>query len=146
MYFNINVISIILLSFLTMFASQADARRSCCSWHGGVIGCDAGTGRLVCRDQTYSPSCTCNEPRLKKETPIQSSQLDKFVRPIPPSSGIPHWAQLTREQAIEATGIVFTPVSRGSGFLIHVSRQRKLVQKVGSSPIKNGPVEVRCLV
>ena len=33
-------------------------RRGCCSWHGGVAGCSSG--RIVCSDGTYSPSCTCN--------------------------------------------------------------------------------------
>ena len=33
-------------------------RRGCCSWHGGVSGCSSG--RVVCSDGTYSPSCTCN--------------------------------------------------------------------------------------
>jgi hypothetical protein len=32
-------------------------QRGCCSWHGGVCGCDGG--RKVCCDGTYSPSCTC---------------------------------------------------------------------------------------
>jgi hypothetical protein len=34
------------------------AKRGCCSWHGGV--CDCGSnGRVICCDNTYSPSCTC---------------------------------------------------------------------------------------
>ena len=33
------------------------ARRGCCSWHGGVCGCS--NGRLVCCDNTFSPSCGC---------------------------------------------------------------------------------------
>lgn len=32
-------------------------RRGCCSWHGGVCGCE--NGRVVCCDGTYSPSCRC---------------------------------------------------------------------------------------
>lgn len=34
------------------------AQRGCCSWHQGVCGCNSG--RVVCCDNTYSPSCTCN--------------------------------------------------------------------------------------
>lgn len=35
------------------------ATRGCCSWHGGVCGCDTSVGRQICCDGTYSPSCTC---------------------------------------------------------------------------------------
>ena len=38
-----------------------DVKQSgCCSWHGGVSGCSS-SGRVVCNDGTYSPSCTCNK-------------------------------------------------------------------------------------
>ncbi|MFA5182510.1 MAG: Ada metal-binding domain-containing protein [Syntrophales bacterium] len=33
-------------------------RRGCCSWHGGVCGCE--NGRAVCCDNTLSPSCGCD--------------------------------------------------------------------------------------
>lgn len=33
-------------------------RRGCCSWHNGVCGCSYG--RVVCCDQTYSPTCRCD--------------------------------------------------------------------------------------
>ena len=36
-------------------------RSGCCSWHGGVAGCDY-SGRVVCNDGSLSPSCTCNVP------------------------------------------------------------------------------------
>jgi hypothetical protein len=36
------------------------ARRGCCSWHGGVCGCDSNSNRIVCCDGTVSPSCTCS--------------------------------------------------------------------------------------
>jgi hypothetical protein len=36
----------------------APERGGCCSWHGGVCGCNYG--RAVCCDGTYSPSCGCN--------------------------------------------------------------------------------------
>ena len=36
-------------------------RSGCCSWHGGVAGCDY-SGRVVCSDGSLSPSCTCNVP------------------------------------------------------------------------------------
>lgn len=33
------------------------AKRGCCSHHGGV--CSCRSGRTVCCDGSYSPSCTC---------------------------------------------------------------------------------------
>lgn len=36
------------------------ARRGCCSWHGGVCGCDEYRDRIICCDGTLSPSCTCS--------------------------------------------------------------------------------------
>lgn len=33
-------------------------QRGCCSWHGGVAGCDA-RGRVTCNDGTTSPTCRC---------------------------------------------------------------------------------------
>ena len=32
-------------------------QRGCCSWHGGVCGCEGG--RKVCCDGSLSPSCRC---------------------------------------------------------------------------------------
>jgi len=33
-------------------------KRGCCSWHGGVCGCE--NGRAKCCDGTLSPSCGCD--------------------------------------------------------------------------------------
>lgn len=33
------------------------AKSGCCSHHGGVCGCNSG--RVVCCDNTYSPTCIC---------------------------------------------------------------------------------------
>ncbi|MFZ5770523.1 MAG: hypothetical protein ACOY4W_03765 [Thermodesulfobacteriota bacterium] len=33
-------------------------RRGCCSWHGGVCGCE--DGRALCCDGTLSPTCGCD--------------------------------------------------------------------------------------
>ena len=48
-----------LLSFFIISPVEIFAQRGCCSWHGGVDYCDTSTGRQVCNDGTYSPSCTC---------------------------------------------------------------------------------------
>ncbi len=46
------------------------ATSGCCSWHDGVSHCDTSTGRQVCNDGSYSPSCTCQyiPPKPKKQT------------------------------------------------------------------------------
>lgn len=51
------VIATSLVAFL--FSRQVLARQGCCSWHGGVCGCDSSVGRQICCDGTYSPTCTC---------------------------------------------------------------------------------------
>jgi len=39
-------------------ARSLQAEKSgCCSWHGGVCGCEGN--RVVCCDGVVSPSCTC---------------------------------------------------------------------------------------
>lgn len=52
-FFSIITVVPLLISFTTF------AYRGCCSWHHGVAYCDTNTGRFVCRDGTYSPTCTC---------------------------------------------------------------------------------------
>ena len=42
------------------------AQRGCCSWHKGVCGCTGG--RVVCCDNTYSPSCLCNKEQSPEVT------------------------------------------------------------------------------
>lgn len=44
---------------LIFLSTAIYAQRGCCSWHGGVAGCDPNTGREICVDNTDSPSCTC---------------------------------------------------------------------------------------
>ena len=36
-----------------------EAKSGCCSWHGGVCGCDSATGHEQCCDGSDSPSCGC---------------------------------------------------------------------------------------
>ncbi len=49
----------ILLSLVILLPFVVYAGRGCCSHHGGVSHCDTDTGRQVCNDGTYSPSCRC---------------------------------------------------------------------------------------
>lgn len=55
---------IIILITMVSLIDIAYAKRGCCSWHGGVKNCDQVSGRIVCNDGTYSPSCMC-EPYSK---------------------------------------------------------------------------------
>jgi len=42
-----------------MAAEVEEARRGCCSWHGGVCGCSRDHNRLRCCDGALSPTCGC---------------------------------------------------------------------------------------
>ncbi len=52
---------VILLVFI--FPFKVDAGRGCCSHHGGECGCNK-YGRTICCDNTLSPSCRCNPPKI----------------------------------------------------------------------------------
>lgn len=60
-----------LIIFLFSTASVL-AKSGCCSHHNGVSGCDTSTGRQVCNDGTYSPSCMCAyvAPMVATQAPI----------------------------------------------------------------------------
>lgn len=38
--------------------TMQEGQSGCCSWHDGVCGCDP-SGRVICCDNTLSPSCRC---------------------------------------------------------------------------------------
>ncbi len=62
---------IVILFLFAFISAPVFARSGCCSWHGGVAGCDSATGIQVCNDGTYSPSCTCYyAPNIPIPTPI----------------------------------------------------------------------------
>lgn len=42
-----------------IFPIDVDARRGCCSHHGGVSHCNTSIGMYVCNDGTVSPTCGC---------------------------------------------------------------------------------------
>ncbi len=52
------MIILIFIFGVLFFPIKIEARRGCCSHHGGVSGCNS-SGRQVCRDGTLSPTCTC---------------------------------------------------------------------------------------
>ena len=49
---------IILIFIILILPIKAEAKRGCCSHHGGVSGCST-TGKQICNDGTLSPSCYC---------------------------------------------------------------------------------------
>lgn len=59
---------------------NANAQRGCCSYHGGVIGCDS-SGRQICADNTLSPSCTCDVPSSSSASNYSSSSQNTYVAP-----------------------------------------------------------------
>lgn len=59
------IFAIILI--IMLIPSIVYAGRGCCSWHGGQAYCDEETGRWVCQDGTYSPSCKCSTNNTKNE-------------------------------------------------------------------------------
>ena len=51
------------------------ARSGCCSWHGGVCGCDTSTGSQLCCDGSDSPSCGCQYiPPKQITTPVKTTK------------------------------------------------------------------------
>jgi len=71
---NLIISSMILL----LIWQQAFSRSGCCSWHGGVNHCDSSSGRIVCNDGTYSPTCMCepnsNNPAFSVPVPSSAPQ------------------------------------------------------------------------
>lgn len=55
----LRLFSIVLAILIFFVTTPILAQRGCCSWHGGVSGCDSNTGKLLCSDGTDSPTCAC---------------------------------------------------------------------------------------
>jgi len=73
----------LLASFLFLALSgQASAKSGCCSWHKGVSHCDSSTGRQVCNDGTYSPSCTCPKVTSVQKHPVDPVPVTSYVGQI----------------------------------------------------------------
>lgn len=54
------------LAFTPFTSSFALSSSGCCSDHGGVIGCDASTNHIRCKDGSTSPTCLCEKSKSKK--------------------------------------------------------------------------------
>lgn len=80
------ILTIVLTNiFIEYNAYARKGYQGCCSHHGGISHCDYATGRIVCRDGTYSRSCGC--PKIVGETKtiknneaieIKKSSFDNF--------------------------------------------------------------------
>lgn len=55
-----------LILVIILFPTIVNAKRGCCSHHGGVAGCSSD-GRQICRDGTLSPTCTCSSSNTTKQ-------------------------------------------------------------------------------
>lgn len=58
MIIKIKKVLIVFICLFLFIPLEINAKRGCCSHHGGVSGCNA-FGRQICNDGTLSPSCTC---------------------------------------------------------------------------------------
>lgn len=55
------------------------AKQGCCSHHGGVVGCSSG--RQVCADGSYSPTCTCGTYNSNSSNSSSSSLGNSSYKP-----------------------------------------------------------------
>ena len=78
-FLRLFVVLIVMLSMNSIFA-----QRGCCSWHGGQSYCDPSSGRIVCKDGTYSPSCMCAS-YSDNDTKAIISRLASFNNQAPKS-------------------------------------------------------------
>jgi len=64
----------------SLIISICFAGQGCCSYHGGQQYCDCSTGRWVCNDDTYSPTCRCSCP---KPRPVWTPPPTPIPTPTP---------------------------------------------------------------
>lgn len=78
------LLSVLMFSMFLSFPILTQARSGCCSWHGGVSGCDSSVGRQVCNDGTLSPSCTCAKAAPTPAPKPVVTPIQKQVAQDPP--------------------------------------------------------------
>ncbi len=72
------------------FVPHVIASQGCCSYHGGQSYCDSSSGRWVCADGTYSPSCTCGyvpPPIVYRPQPPKAPDMQASFTYIPNADG-----------------------------------------------------------
>lgn len=80
---------------ISLFCSLVIAKSGCCSRHGGINHCDSDTGRIICNDVTFSPSCICesSSTNQKFSTPLSSPPPAPLPIPTPTSTPQPQVEQ-----------------------------------------------------
>lgn len=73
-------ILILIFSFILFINTNVEARKGCCSHHHGVKKCDTNNGRLLCNDNTYSPSCNCEYIKEVKKVTYKKSPIKKIIQ------------------------------------------------------------------
>ncbi|MCK5123453.1 MAG: hypothetical protein KAQ87_04915 [Candidatus Pacebacteria bacterium] len=67
---------VILFIAINFYTSQAEARRGCCSWHGGVCGCRCCDGSsLSAKCAPYYPSCSPIKPIVTPELTLPQKDI-----------------------------------------------------------------------
>lgn len=72
-------IGILIIITFSIISTSIFAQRGCCSWHQGVNGCDSTTGKIVCNDGTYSPTCTCATSSNNQSLNYDSNPIDAYI-------------------------------------------------------------------
>lgn len=78
MKYKFKFLFVIIIMFSILSFTNVDARRGCCSWHGGVSG-GCRYGKLICNDGTTSPTCTCDGD---SDTSSNSSSSSTYTPPV----------------------------------------------------------------
>ena len=63
----------LILISMSININLVKAGSGCCSWHGGQDYCDTTSGKWVCKDGTYSPSCKCKKNNIKNSIKTTNS-------------------------------------------------------------------------
>lgn len=79
---------ILILLLIIIFPVYVDARRGCCSHHGGVSHCNTSIGMYVCNDGTVSPTCGCEyvAPATTKRKTTVSTTVRTTTNSAKPST------------------------------------------------------------
>lgn len=78
----------LLFVLLSLFiTTKILAQQGCCSYHGGVSGCDSSVGRKVCNDGTYSPTCVCYREPQVIQPPDFPQNIQAMFSYIPNTAG-----------------------------------------------------------
>jgi hypothetical protein len=80
------LVPLFIFVLLICLHSSVLATRGCCSYHGGVSYCDSSTGRYVCADGTYSPSCTCWKQEYIPISPTVAPTEEPTIEPTEDTS------------------------------------------------------------